>query len=361
MGIFKLPGLAILKLSLEQVMCRRGLLSAKSLLSTIRRAEDKMSLRLAACFLFKRLRRVQPLHLFLICLAMGVFSTLNMAANTQLSPSFVDNCKANWWANVLLINNFFTVNEMCLPWTWYLSMDFMFYITTPVLICIYRWKRSVFVAVAVILMLVTIVSSAVVTALYQLSVTLGSTFVYPSYAKYYYHKLYTRYGPFLIGIVMGIYMTTKKEQLIKHRWQAALGWVTCLLALVLLYVFAFMLQQMPKEDSIPHAIYQGLHRSVWALCVAWIILSCEEGNGGFINTLLSLGVWTPLSNISFACYLVHPIFITLYTDLLDTQAHYSDYNFWYLFNGNMLPTLVVSYALTVMVEKPFVLLKGRSE
>ena len=48
---------------------------------------------------------------------------------------------------------------------------------------------------------------------------------------------------------------------------------------------------------------------------------------GFIKSLLSLGFWVPLSNISFACYLTHPVFILLYVGLQETPIHYSDINF----------------------------------
>ena len=38
---------------------------------------------------------------------------------------------------------------------------------------------------------------------------------YKSYFQYYYNKPYTRYGPYLIGILSGIFMTTKKNNFIR--------------------------------------------------------------------------------------------------------------------------------------------------
>ncbi|KAM3599105.1 uncharacterized protein V6R79_000090 [Siganus canaliculatus] len=120
---------------------------------------------------------------------------------------------------------------------------------------------------------------------------------------------------------------------------------------------AYVLRDTPAHPSAPHALYQGLHRPLWALAVTWIILACEEGYGGFIKTLLSLGFWVPLSNISFACYLIHPVFIILYMGLQETPIHYSDINFMYLFLGHLLLTLAVSYVLTVLVERPYLRLR----
>lgn len=74
-------------------------------------------------------------------------------------------CKTYWWANLLLISNLLPVHEIvcvilklvylaqanclfpnilfqtspqCTPWTWYLSLDFQCYITTPLLVYFYR-------------------------------------------------------------------------------------------------------------------------------------------------------------------------------------------------------------------------------
>lgn len=38
-----------------------------------------------------------------------------------------------------------------------------------------------------------------------------------NYVLYYYVKPYTRYGPFLIGILLGIYLSTRKDPLVKHK------------------------------------------------------------------------------------------------------------------------------------------------
>ncbi|XP_036973743.1 O-acyltransferase like protein isoform X1 [Acanthopagrus latus] len=347
-------------LAVDTFLLLGGLLSAKSLLGLIDRAEDKLSPSVVADYLFRRIKRIQPLHLFIMCLTIGLISLV------QWGPywfPFVDtmmDCKSYWWANLLLISNLLPVHEICIPWTWYLSLDFQCYATTPLLVYFYRLNRGVFTVVAGGLLVMTTVSSVVITALLQLPVFQPSTLTSENYVLYYYVKPYTRYGPFLIGILTGIYLTTKKDQLLKKKWQAALGWFCCLSVMAVLVGLAYILRETPASTSVPHALYQGLHRPLWALAVTWIILACEEGHGGFIKSLLSLGFWVPLSNISFACYLTHPVFILLYVGLQETPIHYSDINFMYLFLGHVVLTLAVSYVLTVLVEKPYVLLKWSS-
>ncbi|KAL0163154.1 hypothetical protein M9458_042550, partial [Cirrhinus mrigala] len=49
--------------------------------------------------------------------------------------------------------------------------------------------------------------------------------------------------------------------------------------MALLVGFAYVLRDVPPYPSLPHAVYQGTHRSLWALALVWIILACEDGYG----------------------------------------------------------------------------------
>ncbi|CAL8317674.1 unnamed protein product [Lota lota] len=344
-------------LGVDTFLLLGGLLSARSLLGSIQRAEGKLSRGLVAHFLFKRFKRVQPLHLFIVCLAIGFFSVVQRGAFWFTAEDQVINCKKYWWSNLLLVNNLFTITDICAPWTWYLSLDFQFYATTPLLIYLYRLNRNVLLVVSAILLLLSGLASAVITALLQLPVHQPTTLTYETYFQYYYNKPYTRYGPYLIGILLGIYITTKREQLLKHQWQAVLGWVSCLAGMAAVVVLAYVLKDVPARPSLAHALYQGVHRPLWALSVAWIILAGEEGYGGLVHSLLSLGVWAPLSHISFSCYLIHPFLIILYNGKQETPIHFTNFNFMYLFMGHVTLTLAAGYILTVLVEKPYLLLK----
>ncbi|XP_053267847.1 O-acyltransferase like protein [Pleuronectes platessa] len=347
-------------LAVDSFLLLGGLLSARSLLNSINRADGKLSISMVASYLFKRIKRIQPLHLFILCFTTGLTSLVRGGPYWfQIMETMAD-CKTYWWGNVLLISNLIPSSQPCIPWAWYLSLDFQCYATTPLLLYLYKLNKGVFAAVAGGLMLMTIASGAIMNALLQLPVFQPSALFHLNYGLHYYVKPYTRYGPFLIGVLTGIYLTTKKDQVLKQKWQAALGWFCCLSLMAVVVGLAYVLKEEPTSLSLPHAFYQGLHRTLWALAVTWIIVACEEGYGGFIKSFLSLGFWLPLSNISFACYLSHPIFIIIYIGLQETPIHYTDLNFMYIFLGHVVLTLVVSYVLTVLIEKTFLLKYSRT-
>ncbi|XP_060936507.1 O-acyltransferase like protein-like [Limanda limanda] len=347
-------------LAVDSFLLLGGLLSARSLLNSINRAGGKLSISMVASYLFNRIKRIQPLHLFILCFTNGLTSLVQGGPYWfQIMETMAD-CKTYWWGNILLISNLLTSSQPCIPWAWYLSLDFQCYATTPLLLYFYNLNKGVFAAVAGGLMLMTIAAGVVTTALLQLPVFQPSSVFHLNYGLHYYVKPYTRYGPFLIGVLTGIYLTTKKDQVLKHKWQAALGWFCCLSLMAVVVGLAYVLQEEPTSLSLPHAFYQGLHRPLWALAVTWIIVACEEGYGGFIKSFLSLGFWLPLSNMSFACYLSHPIFIIIYIGLQETPIHYTDLNFMYMFLGHVVLTLVLSYVLTVLIEKPYLLKYSRT-
>ncbi|XP_029024489.1 O-acyltransferase like protein [Betta splendens] len=356
--VFTIGGPAFL--AVDTFLLLGGLLSARSLLGSINRAEGRLSPSVVANYLFRRIKRIQPLHLFVVCLTISIVSVVQWGPYWfPFLEAFTD-CKRYWWANVLLISNLIPVNEICLPWTWYLSLDFQCYATTPLLLYFYRLRKAVFAVVAAALLLLTIAAGTVTTALLQLPVFQPYTMLSENYSLFYYVKPHTRYGPFLIGILTGIYLTTRSNQLLKNKWQAALGWFCCLSLMAAVVGLAYVLKETPAYPSVPHALYQGMHRSLWALALTWIIVACEEGYGGFIKSFLSLAVWVPLSNISFACYLIHPIIIILYIGLQETPIHYTDLNYMYMFLGHLVLTLLMGYVLTVLIEKPYLLLKCTS-
>ncbi|XP_060926685.1 O-acyltransferase like protein-like [Limanda limanda] len=347
-------------LAVDSFLVLGGLLSARSLLNSINRADGKLSISMVASYLLNRIKRIQPLHLFILCFTYGLTSLVRGGPDWFKIKTIAVGCKTYLWTNILLISNFFPTSQQTISWAWYLSLDFQCYATTPLLLYFYKLNKGVFAAVAGGLMLMTIAAGVITTALLQLPVFHPSALFNLDYASHYYMKPYTRYGPFLIGVLTAIYLTTKKDQVLMQKWQAALGWFCCLSLMAVVVGLAYVLQETPTSLSLPHAFYQGLHRPLWALAVTWIIVACEEGYGGFIKSFLSLGFWLPLSNMSFACYLLHPIIMNIYLGLQETPIHYTDLNFMYMFLGHVVLTLVGSYVLTVLIEKPYLLKYSRT-
>ncbi|XP_032070149.1 O-acyltransferase like protein [Thamnophis elegans] len=332
-----------------------GLLSSWSFLKMVNCSGKDINFYIALKYLWNRFLRLQPLHMYSVCLLVALYSITPWGALWEFLKLEVENCRRMWWTNLLLINNFIAGPELCTGWTWYLANDFQFYFITPLLVFLSSRRKCWLVISGTFLFLATFTATALISFFYRLPVANPHDMRQMSTVMYfleYYSKPYCRYGPFLVGVFLGLFMNHHQPSILRTKVQACLGWLCAMISMSLVIALAYTLGDSHSFYSPVIAIYQAVHRTLWAIAVGWIIFACEEGYGGFINTILSWRVWTVVARISYACYLVHPMMILLYNGLQETLIHYSDINLFYLFLGHCLMTFMVGLALRVMVETP---------
>ncbi len=80
-------------------------------------------------------------------------------------------------------------------------------------------------------------------------------------------------------------------------------------------------------NRVTQVFYITFSKVIWGLALSFIVYSCVNSYGGFINDFLSWSFWVPISKLSFCAYLVHASIIDTYLYLQDHPLHIQWSNF----------------------------------
>ena len=321
-SFFFLSGTLVAYLTLREMKKRKGVLQ---------------TILLYFHYYVHRYLRLTPTYAFVLFFTW--FLTNHLAAGPTLYDNmYRDSCTKYWWTNFLYINNFYPwrLTDECLGWTWYLANDMQFFIITPlILIPLYLFfPIGLGVATAILIGGFVVTAALVGVFDFQSSVFAFVAYNYISpdiqhnYSDMIYIKPWARISPYLVGIILGFVLFKKVRIPFRNRlinaclhlvlWVlAGIIMVSCLYGLV----FIWHGHTPSKAENI---LYITFSRFAWGVGLALIVFACHNGYGGFINTFLSMKMWTPLSRMTFNAYLVHPVVLTIMYGQLQTTIHYTD-------------------------------------
>ncbi|XP_021346852.1 nose resistant to fluoxetine protein 6-like isoform X1 [Mizuhopecten yessoensis] len=313
-------------------------------------------------FYFHRFLRLTPTYMIVLMLNAALFHYVSDIPYRVPKPVDGQFCETKWWTNLLYVNNIFKNGEACLDWTWYLANDMQFYVVSPLLLVpLYFWKKIGGAICAICLLGVT-AASAGISVYYKLpavaySNSKSSYFRWEEYMDNYYTKPYCRMGPYIVGIVTGfiLYRTGGKYK-IKMPLNLFI-WV-CMASLACIVTFGIYEESIGNAMSVEiAALYNAVHRTLWGVCVCWVVFACVTGNGGYVNTLLSWSPFVPLGRLSYCVYLVHPLVINAYYMSRRQGVYGTDAEVIYIFLGNLIMSYMVAIVLCLAVESPLMALE----
>ncbi|CAG7815907.1 unnamed protein product [Allacma fusca] len=315
-------------------------------------------------FVVHRYLRLTPSVLIML----GILATI--LPYTGSGPSWTavdmekDACQSYWWRNILYISSLFQSGiGKCYGLTWYLDVDMQLFILSPlVIIPLWRWKKIGFGILGAVGILSIAIPLFIKAHFHEPPTSIASI---PNEPVEYWGDLYTktwvRFGAYTVGLALGyvMYLKGRQPNLFKKipKLVVVVGW-TFSTAFALAIIYGVMYYFDPKNlmetrDSAHAAIYGGLHRFVWGVCIAWVIFACVNGFGGWMNKILSLKIFIPLARLSFGMYLVQwHVLLHYYMSELHT-SHFSRYSVVIEFFGILIICGIGAFVLLISVEAPF--------
>ena len=169
-------------------------------------------------------------------------------------------------------------------------------------------------------------------------------------------KPYPHAAPYLIGILTGYFLHQRRD-LKLNRKTTLIGWSCSSLFILTALFITWQWNQGHAPSPLFGSLYAALFRSLWAASMAWVVIACNSGRGGFINTLLSWTPFIPMSRVSYTAYLIHPGLMYVFVASTRNLFMFSHFLVIYLFLSHLLATYLVSFILSLIIEIPFIRLE----
>ncbi|XP_069119723.1 nose resistant to fluoxetine protein 6-like [Argopecten irradians] len=308
-------------------------------------------------FYFHRFWRLTPIYMLVLMIDANLTKYMGGDGGPAWPKDGIESyCETRWWTNLLYINNLFSMEKMCMAWSWYLSNDMQFFVISPLLLVPLYRKKFAGLAVCVVALFASLLTTGILSTHNKWIVTtfLPGTSMDEtmSYQDGYYSKPWCRISPYIIGIMTGFALQECECKFKINKWLNLLCWLIAAgVACSVLYgLYGVM---TGSTISVPVAsFYNTVNRAAWGACVCWVIFACATGNGGFVNTLLSWKAFVPLSRLSYAAYLIHLVFISVINSTAQYPIYSTIINQVVFFLGILVLTFLASFVVSLAFESP---------
>ncbi|XP_076673729.1 O-acyltransferase like protein-like [Andrena cerasifolii] len=291
--------------------------------------------------------RLTPPYLLLIGLTQVSLSWYYEHTMFDLLKRDYQNCRRFWWRNALYINAYFSYEEQCMMWSWYLTNDTLFYIIGIIILII----GARFIPVAAFMTISVLIASWITTAVIALNEHHVPSIQDP-FAHYdsLYDKPWLRIGPYVLGMITGWYLYKSNCKLKIHTTVALLLWA---LSCFTMFSIVYGLYGSGYGPFVS-TLYTALSHSGWAASLSWILIACVCGHGGVVNKVLSCKYLYPLSRLSYCVYLLHPAIIRAVLVAGEHSLHLSEGFVTIMFLGFTVASYAVGLFISLLFEAPMV-------
>ncbi|XP_076436138.1 O-acyltransferase like protein-like [Babylonia areolata] len=305
-------------------------------------------------FYARRLWRVVAVYMVVMAVVMHVLPYVGEGPLWSESSVLTEHCAANWWSNLLFVNNLVHSDRMCLEWTWYLACDIQFYLLSPALVLILHHFPAAGLFVSCVVVVLPMVLTGVISTCSHLVLTPLSLQQFSSagYMGSYLVKPYCRASSYVVGILTGYCLHRTRCQLRIHPVVKVIVWIVAAISCgSLLFGTMAAANGAPVSQSTT-SFYFAMSHVVWALGVAWVTVLCCTRNANTLAAFLSWGGWVPLSRLSLCVFLVHPVIIVTYFITLRTPFFITPFTMCFAFIGNTIISFASAFVIYLGIESP---------
>ncbi|XP_050297772.1 O-acyltransferase like protein-like isoform X2 [Anthonomus grandis grandis] len=308
-------------------------------------------------YLYRHLRLIVPL-------ALAVSTAALMTKHFGGGPIYNDlisyhkhNC-GQYWYNVLLhMQWLMSPKYVCIIPTWYLGVDSFWYHCSPLLLLVLYKNRLAGLALLFSVYSFTIATNFYIAWTKRLNgqVPITPTVVFSDFFAGYYIQPLARGGPYILGLWFGYALFKTKHQNIRMSvYLKSCCWILVAICMPgnVLISRLFRLEYV-EYNRLAVSLFLAFHRSIWTMCVMWVIWSCYHGHAGPVNTFLSWNLFKVWGRLVYTIFLFHYIVQAMITNSKKTSTYFSDFLTTYDSIGDVAVMSLLAIPLSLCFEYPF--------
>ncbi|XP_055838509.1 nose resistant to fluoxetine protein 6-like [Episyrphus balteatus] len=304
-----------------------------------------------AKFFFKsvlhRYVRLLPIMVVTMILSDCIYDFMDMFSPFQMDQYNGLYCKQNWWYNILFINNFLDLKDICSSWTWYLGCEMQFFILFTLILIIYAKHeplgKSIFVILLIFSLVVSFLCNYFMGITFQIDVIFGTL-------EQLYVKPWVRVNSYFAGVLMGwIYFHYKDEGINLKMSKKIIFWTITFF----IYLFTNFMSFWRSAPVWLVASIMSFGKFIFGLCVGCVIVMCQWGFGGPFNALMSSRPCLFLNKFCFCIYMIAPVVVVVVFASRTQATHFSEVGSSMDFMGVIVISILMSLIVVLLVEIPF--------
>lgn len=279
--------------------------------------------------------------------------------NKYLAQQFSESCEDYWWSALLHIQNFVNPSDICLEQSGYLSMDFQLFIVFAPFFGTLLWKygRTIMRVIPVL-----IFSSMffIFTISYEsdFKVNFMRKALPPEpFLRHIMFSFYAHITPYCSGMMTAYAVERTPEVVIrmKRYLSSTLLWTLSILLYVAVIIGYYPFYSTHFETSkFANAIFLAMSHLVWSISLAWTILACHCGEGGFINKILTLQLWKPLARIGLSIYVTNVSVLLAILGSQEQPVQFDELLNFHHYLGDLGLSFLIGLTVYFLFEAPFI-------
>ena len=219
---------------------------------------------------------------------LATFVSFKLLVHSSQGPSWFapdyTTCQSSWWYNILFVNNFLHLNDMCLATAWHVAAEVQLFFLSPIFMLTLFYVPLIGVTIAIF----TIFGCVIVTGVVAFNNDYwASIFIRPNYGEQMqglYNLPFFRGIPYLVGMILG-YFLYKKYSIDDLPIRRPLKQLMCILMwLTALYLCKKTLfgtiedmdgnRPFTQWENVTFLMFSGL---AWSIGISIIIFFCNTG------------------------------------------------------------------------------------